>query len=83
MKAELAACVDPDESAIREEDLAWVLARSNLIEGLYPDVATRRAPGFDIREWRRRNGVKARYVREGVAGLAKMYLEQMRRARSQ
>jgi hypothetical protein len=34
-------------------------------DGILPDEETRRAPGFNIHEWRRRNGVLAQLKRDG------------------
>lgn len=36
-----------------------------IMDGLFPDEATRRVPGFKLHEWRRANGVKAQLDREG------------------
>lgn len=34
-------------------------------DGIFPDEPTRRAPGFNIHDWRRRNGVLAQLERDG------------------
>ncbi len=40
-------------------------ALAKVLDGLFPDEETRRAPGFNIHEWRRANGVKAQLDRDG------------------
>jgi hypothetical protein len=37
-----------------------------VIDGIYPDPKTRRAPGFNLQEWRRANGIQAQLAREGM-----------------
>jgi hypothetical protein len=37
-----------------------------VIDGIYPDPTTRRAAGFNLHEWRRRNGVLAQLKRDGL-----------------
>ena len=37
-----------------------------VIDGIYPNPETRRAPGFNLHEWRRANGVLAQLRREGM-----------------
>jgi hypothetical protein len=37
-----------------------------VIDGIYPDPKTRRAPGFNLPEWRRSNGIQAQLASEGM-----------------
>ena len=43
---------EPELSAFYEEEIAWEMARITMIDSQLPSKKTRRAPGFDLRQWR-------------------------------
>lgn len=51
MRAELRD-VEPDLRPFYEEEIAWTMVRITTIDALLPDKKTRRARGFDLRQWR-------------------------------
>lgn len=46
-----------------------------VIDGIYPDPKTRRAPGFNLHKWRRANGIQAQLARDGMRSF---YSERLR-----
>ena len=54
----------PKYSSFLAEDIAREQRLADMIGGILPDEKTRRQPGFDLIEWRERNGVLAELRKE-------------------